>query len=290
MILRMKILRSDKAEWEFRSASACTFIKSLHRWPGALGIVFLLIGFAFLSPSAAAQGGPPYYTNDPGTPGNKQWEINLGYEPFLYDHQSFTHSPDVDINFGLGNRIQLTFENAWLRVHNPPQKAKYGLGQDQLGVKWRFYDDQKSGFAMSVFPQVSVNNPGNSFNRGITPRGASVIIPLEFTKKLGPVDLNWELGYNAVHYGSDTFLAGVVAGHEFTEKFEMDAEFYALGTFHGTANSDTLELGARYKIHPPFILLLMAGRSVTAARNNQPGFVGYLGMQFLLPPRPFAKD
>jgi len=37
--------------------------------------------------------------------------------PFLYNKQSITHTPDVDINFGLGDRIQLTFENAWLRLH-----------------------------------------------------------------------------------------------------------------------------------------------------------------------------
>jgi len=63
-------------------------------------------------PEAFAQGGPPYYTNDPGTPGNHNWEINLGYMPFLYTNQSLIHTPDVDINYGLGDRIQLTFENA----------------------------------------------------------------------------------------------------------------------------------------------------------------------------------
>ena len=218
------------------------------------------------------------------------WEINLGYMPFLYDKQSITHTPDVDINFGLGDRIQLTYENAWLRVYNLPESPKYGLGQDQLGVKWRFYDNQDSGFAISVFPQVSLNNPNHSVNRGITPRGASLILPLEFSKKLGPIDLNWEAGYNLVHLGSDGWLTGVVVGHEFTEKLELDAEFYSTGTFHPSTDQETLEGGLRYKIHPPFILLLMTGRSVQAARNGQPYFVGYFGMQFLFPPRPFEKE
>lgn len=258
--------------------------------PAARSVFLLTLLLACASPALFAQGGPPYYTNDPGTPGNKQWEINLGYMPFLYDTQSITHTPDVDINFGLGNRIQLTFENAWLRVDNPLGNPQYGLGQDQLGFKWRFYDNEKSGFAMSVFPQVSLNNPDSSVRRGITPRGASLILPVEFSKKIGPIDLNWEVGYNAVHLGSDGYLAGLVVGHEFTNNFEMDAEFYSVGQFHPAVNSDTFGIGARYKIHPPFILLLMAGRSVEAARNGQPYFVGYFGMQFLLPPKPFAKD
>jgi hypothetical protein len=250
---------------------------------------FLLL-VVLACPAAFAQGGPPYYTNDPGTPGNHNWEINLGYMPFLYTNNAITHQPDLDINFGLGDRIQFTFENAWLRVVNPSSSPKYGLGQDQLGVKWRFYESEKSGFAISVFPQVSLNNSDNSASRGITPRSASLILPVEFSKKLGPINLNWEAGYNYVHTGNDGWLAGVVVGRDVTEKFELDAEVYALGTFHPSGGQQTFEVGARYKIHPPFILLLMAGRSVQPASNEQPRLVGYCGMQFLLPPKPFAKD
>jgi hypothetical protein len=251
---------------------------------------FLLLAFALACPEAFAQGGPPFYTNDPGTPGNHNWEINLGYMPFLYTNQSITHQPDVDINYGLGDRIQLTFENAWLCVVNPSSVPKYGLGQDQLGFKWRFYDNDKSGFSISVFPQLSLNNPNNSVARGITPRSASLILPMEFSKKLGPLNLNWEVGYNYVHTGASGWLAGVVVGHDLTENLEIDAEFYGLGTFNSSNGQQTIEGGIRYKIHPPFILLLMAGRSIQPASNQQPYFVDYFGMQFLLPPTPFAKD
>lgn len=250
----------------------------------------LLLACALGCPAAFAQGGPPYYTNDPGTPGNHNWEINLGYMPFLYTNQSVSHVPDVDINYGLGDRVQLTFENAWLRVVNPSSAPKYGLGQDQLGLKWRFYDDEKSGFAVSIFPQLSLNNPNNSVARGITPRSASLILPMEFSKKLGPINLNWEVGYNYVHTGASGWLAGVVVGHDVTENLEIDAEFYALGTFNPSSGQQTIEGGLRYKLHPPFILILMAGRSVQPSSNQQPFFVGYFGMQFLLPPKPFAKD
>ena len=251
-------------------------------YAAALAATFVFL----LAPQARAQGGPPYYTNDPGTPGNKNWEITLGYKPCLYDGASTPHIPDVDINYGLGDRIQLTFENAWLRVNNSGN-VKYGLGQDQLGVKWRFYDNKKSGLGISIFPQASINNPNQSVQRGITPRGASLILPIEFTEHLGPVDINWEVGYNEVHLGPHGWLAGFVVGHDVTKKLELDAEFYGLGTFNNSYNQQTIDAGARYKLRPPFILLLMAGRSVAAASKGQPFFVGYFGMQFLLPPKPF---
>ena len=262
--------------------------------PGFFRTAFHGILFSCFLLSAAAtvwaQGGPPYYTNDPGTPGNKQWEINFGYMPFLFPGQSVSHTPDVDINFGAGDRVQLTLETAWLRVHDPGQTVKYGLEQDQLGVKWRFYDTGEDGTAISIFPQASINNPNHSVRRDITPPGDSLILPVEFTKKLGPIDFDMEAGYQVVNRGPNGWLTGVVIGHEFTKKFELDSEFYATGTWHPSYAQPTFDIGGRYKLHPPVILLFMAGRGFEPARSNQPFFVGYFGIQLLLPPKPFDKE
>ena len=240
-----------------------------------------------LSQHVLGQGGPPYYTNDTATPGNQNWEINVGYMPFLYAAQSTSHMPDLDINYGIGDRIQLTYENAWLRVEEGTRAAKYGLGQDQFGLKFRFLDNEKSGFAIATFPQLSVNNPNQSVQRGITPRGASLIVPLEFTKRIRSINVNWEVGYDLAHLGPDGWIAGIVIGHDLSKRLQVDAEFYGLGTFNLSNNQQTLGAGARYRLHPLCTLLLMGGRSVTTAHNGQPFFVGYFGVQFLLPPKPF---
>jgi hypothetical protein len=68
-----------------------------------------------LLPSAAiaaahAQGGPPFITDDPGTPGNHHWEINFGWIGNHNPGQSYYEIPDVDINYGWGDRIQLKYE------------------------------------------------------------------------------------------------------------------------------------------------------------------------------------
>jgi len=253
-----------------------------------LAIACMLLALASSRPTRA-QGGPPYYTNDPGTPGKMNWEVNLGYMPFLYNGNSVSHTPDVDINFGPNDRVQLTYESAWLRVQNPGQPVKYGMNQDQLGVKWRFYDKGERG-AFSVFPQLSVNNPNDAVRRGIVPPGDSLILPIEFTRKFGPVDINLEGGYNIVQHAPNGWLTGLVVGHQFTKRLELDSEFYATGTFHPSYAQPIIDVGARYRMHYPLILLLMAGRGVEPARSNQPYFVGYFGVQILLPRRSFQKD
>jgi len=248
---------------------------------------FILFLLFLTTPCAFSQGGPPYYTNDPGTPGNLNWEINLGYMPFFYSGHSVSHVPDVDINFGLGDRIQLTYENAWLRVQNPFSQTKFGLGQSNPGLKWRFHDGGESGLSVSVFPQAFLNNPNHAVQRGISSPNNSFELPAEFSKKFGPVDVDYEIGYQFVHNGPDGWLTGLVVGHDFTEKLEMDMEFYALGTFHPSETQPSIDFGARYKIHRPVILLLMAGRSLEPTSSTQPYFIGYFGIQLLLPPRSY---
>ena len=57
-----------------------------------------------------AQGGPPFLSDDPDTPGNKHWEINVGFigerNPFGGSYET----PNMDVNYGVGNRIQLKYE------------------------------------------------------------------------------------------------------------------------------------------------------------------------------------
>jgi hypothetical protein len=240
--------------------------------------------------SAYAQGGPPYYTNDPGTPGDRNWEINLGYMPFFYSGQSVSHTPDVDINFGVGDRIQLTYESAWLRVQNPGEQTKYGLNQSNPGIKWRFYDTGEDGLSISMFPQFFLNNGNHAVRRGITPPNSSFELPFEFSKKFGPIDVDYEIGYQFVHKGGDGWLTGLVLGHEFTKKLEVDMELYATGTFHPSESQPSIDFGARYKLHRPIILLLMAGRALEPASSKQPYFIGYFGIQLLLPPKSYKLE
>lgn len=265
-----------------------------------ISLALLLLGFG--CPNLKAQGGPPYVTNDPGTPGNKQWEINIGYEPYYHSGNYVSHTPDIDINYGLGDFVQLTVETAYLTANTPPvghfgpgtpippNVTYHGLEQSEIGVKWRFYDNDKKKFAMSIFPQVLLNNPNLSVAHGLATRGSGVILPMEFTKTLGPVDVDFELGYIPIHYGPNQWLTGLVVGHDLTKKLEIDTEFYATQAVNGTDKYWTGAGGFRYKLRPPFILLVMAGRALVGTTSSQPYFLGYFGMQFLLPPHPFDQD
>ncbi len=112
------------------------------------------IGFALPTLFAAAaygQGGPPFRTDDPETPGNQHWEINFGWIGDRNPGSGNYQVPDFDINYGLGDRIQLKYElpiaieeiRPLLATPGSPAQQGHviaGLGESLLGIKWRFYE------------------------------------------------------------------------------------------------------------------------------------------------------
>ena len=234
-----------------------------------------------------AQGGPPYFTDDTGTPGNRKWEINIPYTPLRLANQSTIGMPALDMNYGLGDRVELTYQLAWERVRRGSSPAQYGLSQSAISTKWRFLDHE-GGFEMSVYPQAAFNNPTDSVRRGIVPPGASLTIPLQWSRQIGPIAINGDVGYSIIHLDSDDWLAGIIVGHEKrigrkkSRGTEFAAEYYVTGNVGGAIEQTTIDAGVRYQFAPAAVLLVMAGRNVQPARSS---FAGYLGVQLLLPPR-----
>ena len=71
----------------------------------------LIVLALLLAPCAAhAQGGPPFLTNDPGTPGDGHWEINVAAAQTLERGIDSYQLPQFDFNYGVGERVQLTYE------------------------------------------------------------------------------------------------------------------------------------------------------------------------------------
>jgi hypothetical protein len=55
-------------------------------------------------------------TDDPDTPGSGNWEINVGYIEERNKLERLRSVPHVDVNYGLGERIQLKYEIGWLHA------------------------------------------------------------------------------------------------------------------------------------------------------------------------------
>jgi hypothetical protein len=236
-----------------------------------------------LAPSLArAQGGPPYLTNDPGTPGNANWEINLGSMQTIARGVSSYQVPQIDLNFGLGDRIQLTYEIPYILQTRTGAPSENGWSNAYPGVKWRFLDGGEEGWQASVFPQIETGASQLALQKGIAAPGPRYLLPLEVAKKIGPLDLDFEAGYYFPGRGPKERILGLVVGRPVTERLELDAEIYDDRAWDAMPHSTTLDFGGRYKLSRGVIALFMAGSSLNGFSDGQPRYIGYLGIQLLL--------
>ncbi|HEY2341932.1 MAG TPA: hypothetical protein VGH90_02830, partial [Chthoniobacteraceae bacterium] len=131
---------------------------------------------------AHGQGGPPMITDDPGTPGNGHWENNLA---ITFEHRPgewLLESPAVDLNYGLGEHIQLTLQTANVILQRSDHGPVDGLASTEAAVKWRFLDQETSGFDVSTFPRIIFNPAQSSVRRGLADPGTRVQTPVEIAR------------------------------------------------------------------------------------------------------------
>jgi hypothetical protein len=252
--------------------------------PGAWRLAGALLLLGILDPlRAAADAGPPYLTNDPGTPGNANWEINLGSMQTLERGVGSYQLPQFDFNFGLGDRIQLTYQVPYVVEYRDGEPRASGWGNGLPGVKWRFFDQGEGGWQLSTFPQLQIAGTARAQREGIAGDGPRLLLPLEVARSAGPVALNFEVGYYLPdQHGSTERILGFVAGGAVNARLELDAELYNDHVMGSSPNVVTLDFGGRYKLNRSFILLFMAGRSLAGNASGQTEFMGYLGVQILL--------
>lgn len=230
--------------------------------------------------TCVAQGGPPLLTDDPGTPGNENFEINVGFTAERHPTERIYNAPLLDINYGLGSRIQLKYESPLVIYGTDGASTKSGWGNSLAGLKWRFFQNENHEFYVSTYPQLEFNNPTHSVERGIADRGPAFLLPVEIAKKLGPVDLNLEGGH---WFSRDNpqWITGIAVGRQQTKRIELLAEVYHISAAR-PERFTIFDVGARVKLFNPVLLIFSAGRSFRGPGSGEPQFIGYGGLQFLL--------
>jgi len=226
-----------------------------------------------------AQGGPPLITDDPGTPGDGNWEINIAFTAEKRRTEKSYETPILDINYGLGERIQLKYEVPWLVLDEPGQRTKNGLGNSYIGVKWRFFDQDRQGIDMSVYPQFEFNNSDSSSDRGLVDRGFKLVLPVQLKKSFGPISLNPEVGYTFREYNDNEWIYGLALGYDASTNLELLAEIGGTILEDFEDNELLFNLGARCELSETCTLLTAAGRSFRSAASGEPEFLLYAGIQ-----------
>lgn len=219
-------------------------------------------------------------TDDPGTPGPGNWEINIAATAEHHASDTEGERPLLDINYGIGERIQLKYEVPWV-AQRGDAGARSGLGNSLLGVKWRFYDAGETQWQVSTYPQVELRNPGShSVRRGLAEEGTGILLPFEFQRAFTKVGVNFEFGRELRSHSEGEWFGGVVLGQQVSEAVELMTELHGEAAASLSRVAIAANLGARVNLSHYGTLLMSAGRDLHNGLGERAAVFGYIGWQF----------
>ena len=219
-------------------------------------------------------------TDDPGTPGDRKWEINLA---IALEHRSGETSldlPAIDLNYGVGKNIQLTLQTAPVLLKREDQGPIGGLGGTETAVKWRFLDEEKAGFDVSMFPRVIFNIQSSSARRGLADDGTRFQIPFQIAKSFGRFHADAEFGPVGITVDRSEWLYGVVGGFDVAKPTMLMAELHGTSRMNFTRDDLAINFGLRHEFTETRILIISLGHELRSPEESL-ALIGYFGVQLL---------
>jgi hypothetical protein len=236
-----------------------------------------LAGAACLLAINSAQAGPPFVTDDPEPPPPGGWEINV---PFILERTPGTadiDAPLFDLNYGLPD-IQLKLEIPVQIVHEDSNGTAAGAGDLLLGVKWRFFNSEKSQLQLGVYPQVLA--PTGNHARGLGEGRAAFVLPFLAQKNWEKWTVYGNIGYwwRGANEARNYFYAGAVLEREISEQLELGVELFGNSPKQRDGRSElAFNVGGTWKLSKHLNLLFSGGRDIVGDTHA----MAYVGLQFL---------
>jgi hypothetical protein len=238
----------------------------------ALGAALFLAAAIF---GRNAWAGPPFLTDDPEPVELGHWEFYLASQWSIANHAGTGTAPHVEVNYGALPELQLHIIVPATLAWQSGQPAEYGLGDIELGAKYRFVEEGKYRPQIGTFPLVLP--PTGSKERGLGTGTTQILLPIWIQKSFGP----WmTYGGAGVHLasGDDDVVAGWLLQRKLHEVISLGAEAF----FTFPLNDNPVELQVNLGIVIDFSdrhhLLASAGPAFGGAARGQ----GYLAYQLTI--------
>jgi len=219
-------------------------------------------------------------TDDPGTPGNGKWEVNVAYNTERSPGVIETQVPDFDINYGVGDRIELTVEFPWLFTSTVGQSRKQGAGDTLFGLKYRFVDLGDDKLQVSTYPQYTFNTLAQSVHAGLLEPDANIFLPFEASETVGPLELNADAGLAFHRNEPNEWTYGLAVGHLFRQGLELVGEYRSDRVLDSDEDQQLFNFGIRAPIRAGVTFIVAYGLPLGHVPVGERQWLGYAGLQF----------
>jgi len=202
--------------------------------------------------------GPPFLTDDPQPVETGHWEF---YGAFQWAWQRDAASgtlPHVEVNYGALPGLQLHAVVPGVLAWTRGGPLQYGLGDLELGVKFRLVDEGEWRPQIGVFPLIFV--PTGSKDRGLGTGEVKALLPLWIQKSFGPLTTYGGGGIRLAAAGNSA-VVGWLVQRELWTWVALGAEAFVTVPLAGGAVQTQLDMGFIVNLSEQHHLLLSAGPS-----------------------------
>ena len=251
-----------------------------------LGFILALIAIG----SAPAKAGPPFFTDDPEPIEYQHAEVNFFTQATTSKGGTNGIAPGIDANYGLMQDVQIhaTAQMAYDATHGRDDlfgghnSAPFGLGDTELGVKYRFIreTEEDSWPQVAIYPLIEL--PTGNARHDLGAGYVREFIPLWLQKDLGSWQTFGGGGYwnNPGNGNQNYWFMGWVLQRRNTTNLTVGGEH-----FHQTAStlkgreSTGFNLGGIYSLSESYNLLFSAGKGIQNNTDTNT-FSYYLSLQW----------
>jgi hypothetical protein len=225
----------------------------------------------------SAEAGPPFRTDDPEPVGYRHYEFYTLSTGTHISGDTSGMAPAFDFNYGItpDAHTHIIVPAGTFDAPEGPDamKTQYGYGDTELGLKYRFIEEDKNGWRPQVgtFPIMLVNSGAQS--HGLGSGHISAFFPLWVQKSFGPWTTYGGGGYWLNHGGDnndkDYWFFGWVVQRKITEKLTLGGEiFHQTATKIDGQDSTSFNIGGFYDIDDHNHILFSGGRAIQNAQDN----------------------
>ncbi len=219
---------------------------------------------AVLCHASGAAAGPPYITDDPQPTDLGHWEIYV-FGNGSRAQGAWDGAAGLDLNYGAVEGIQLT-STLPINFSSAPD-GRPGVGDVELGLKYRFLHRERAGFGLAVFPRLFLPTASSRFGSG----RLGALFPLWAQKDAGKWAIFGGSGY-ALNPGAgnrDYWQSGVAATRTVSARLSLGGEVVHRTPDAVDAHSYVaFNLGGGYKLGGPFSLIFSGGPGIVNARRG----------------------
>ena len=220
-------------------------------------------------------GGSPMITDDPGTVerGVLELEVIFEFQKTMFEKEY--QAPLIDLDYGLTDRLDFSFEFPYL-IEKDPFETNKSIGFIEVGVKYRFYENEKKSIFFGIVPEVLIPLHENGEMEYL----------LEFLaeKAFSNFVVGASLGYLYMKEEQDYFGTSILAGFEVLRSLSLKGEIAFEASREDLSNNEGIaNFGVTYELNERIEFNSSIGTGLFASDPDfKKTMISFLGIKILI--------